>query len=162
MISKKTTISTIIALTALALISSPSVLTLGSVYALDFGSGNGGNFVKDFFDTALNGADKSSQNPGNNDKTTSGGNDEKFVKDFFDTALNGADKSSQNPGKNDKASSDSGKSSDPRKPSTESRSSTDSNQPCKQDNSQKGTHFYCEGTHHHCKPGPDNPKCVKT
>ena len=128
MISKKTTISTIIALTALALISSPSVLTLGSVYALDFGSGNGGNFVKDFFDTALNGADKSSQNPGKNDKTTS----------------------------------DSGKSSDPRKPSTESRSSTDSNQPCKQDNSQKGTHFYCEGTHHHCKPGPDNPKCVKT
>jgi hypothetical protein len=41
-------------------------------------------------------------------------------------------------------------------------SSTNSDQPCKQDNSQKGTHFYCEGTHHHCKPGPDNPKCVKT
>ena len=41
-------------------------------------------------------------------------------------------------------------------------SSTNSDQPCKQDNNEKGTHFYCEGTHHHCKPGPDNPKCVKT
>ena len=48
-------------------------------------------------------------------------------------------------------------------PSTDiASSSTNSDQPCKQDNSQKGTHFYCEGTHHHCKPGPDTPKCVKT
>jgi len=57
---------------------------------------------------------------------------------------------------NDDKASDSSKAAEPKE------SSTDSNQPCKQDNSQKGIHFYCEGTHHHCKPGPDNPKCVKT
>jgi len=43
MISKKTTISSIIVLTALALVTMPSVLTLGSVYAFDFfGSGSHG------------------------------------------------------------------------------------------------------------------------
>ena len=133
MISKKTTISLIIVLTALALVTMPSVLTLGSVYAFDlFGSeshgGSGGGFGNLF----------------------SGIGD--IVKNPNDLRHN--IKKASDP-KEDKAS-DSSKAAEPKE------SSTDSNQPCKQDNNEKGTHFYCEGTHHHCKPGPDNPKCVKT
>jgi hypothetical protein len=133
MISKKTTISTIIALTALALVTSPSVLTLGSVYALDvFGNnGNGGN---DFFSTFFNGVDKivKSSQAGKNSKTAS------------------------DPQDDDEKASDSSNAAEPKE------SSTDSTKPCIRDDNEKGTHYYCEGTHHHCKPGPDNPKCVKT
>src|SRR6478609_6010566 len=119
MISKKTTISSIIVLTALALVTMPSVLTLGSVYAFDFfGSGSHGG---------------------------SGGG--------FGNLFSGIGDLVKNP--NDLRHNIK-KAADPKE------SSTDSNQPCKQDNSQKGIHFYCEGTHHHCKPGPDTPKCVKT
>jgi len=111
----------------------PSVLTLGSVYAFDlFGSGSHGG---------------------------SGGGFGNLFSGIGDLVKNPNDlrhniKKAAEP-KEDKAS-DSSKAAEPKE------SSTDSNQPCKQDNSQKGTHFYCEGTHHHCKPGPDNPKCVKT
>jgi hypothetical protein len=117
MISKKTAISTIIVLTALALVTMPSVLTFDSVYAQVLLQPGG--FI-----------DGKGQPHG------------------------GAIFGSQDNKKDSKSAED--KSSEPRK------SSTDSNQPCKQDNNEKGTHFYCEGTHHHCKPGPDNPKCVKT
>ena len=133
MISKKTTISSIIVLTALALVTMPSVLTLGSVYAFDFfGSGSHGG---------------------------SGGGFGNLFSGIGDLVKNPNDlrhniKKASDP-KEDKAS-------DSSKAAESKESSTDSNQPCKQDNSQKGTHFYCEGTHHHCKPGPDNPKCVKT
>ena len=133
MISKKTAISSIIVLTALALVTMPSVLTLGSVYAFDlFGSGSHG-WSGGGFGNLFSGIGDLVKNP----------ND-----------LRHNIKKASDP-KEDKAS-DSSKSAEPKE------SSTDSNQPCKQDNSQKGTHFYCEGTHHHCKPGPDNPKCVKT
>ena len=114
MISKKTALSTIIALTALALVTAPSVLIFDFVYAQVLIRGGG------FLDHGK---------PVGN-------------------AIFGSP--------NDVKDSKSGKSSD------SGKSSTDSNQPCKQDNNEKGTHFYCEGTHHHCKPGPDNPKCVKT
>jgi hypothetical protein len=45
-------------------------------------------------------------------------------------------------------------------------SNTGGSNACKVDNSQKGTHFYCAtpsggNSHHHCKPGPDNPGCKK-
>ena len=111
----------------------PSVLTLGSVYAFDFfGSGSHGG---------------------------SGGGFGNLFSGIGDLVKNPNDlrhniKKASDP-KEDKAS-DSSKAAEPKE------SSTDSNQPCKQDNSQKGIHFYCEGTHHHCKPGPDTPKCVKT
>jgi hypothetical protein len=122
MISKKTTISTIIALTALALITMPSVLTLGSVYALDlFGSGSSGNSGFGGLFSGINDLVKNSKNPGKDDK-----------------------KASADPKDDDE------------------KASTDSDKPCIRDDNEKGTHFYCEGTHHHCKPGPDNPKCVKT
>ena len=133
MISKKTTISSIIVLTALALVTMPSVLTLGSVYAFDFfGSGSHGG---------------------------SGGGFGNLFSGIGDLVKNPNDlrhniKKAVEP-KEGKAS-DSSKAAEPKE------SSTDSNQPCKQDNSQKGIHLYCEGTHHHCKPGPDTPKCVKT
>jgi hypothetical protein len=117
MISKKTAISTIIALTVLSLITMPSVLTFDSVYA------------------------QLLLQPGG------------FI-DGKGHPHGGAIFGSQDDKKDSKSAED--KSSEPRK------SSTDSNQPCIQDNNEKGTHFYCEGTHHHCKPGPDNPKCVKT
>jgi Sec-independent protein translocase protein TatA len=133
MISKKTTISSIIILTALALVTMPSVLTLGSVYALDF-FGSGGGFSNLF--SGIGDFVKHSKDLGNNVKKSS------------------------DP-KEDKAS-DSSKAAEPQKAAEPKESSTDSNKPCKQDNNEKGTHFYCEGTHHHCKPGPDNPKCVKT
>jgi len=133
MISKKTTISSIIVLTALALVTMPSVLTLGSVYAFDlFGSGShggsGGGFGNLF--SGIGDLVKNPNDLRHNIKKASDPNDDK--------------------------ASDSSKAAEPKE------SSTDSNQPCKQDNSQKGIHFYCEGTHHHCKPGPDTPKCVKT
>jgi hypothetical protein len=134
MISKKTTITSIIVLTALALVTMPSVLTLGSVYAFDLfgiGSHHGGSVGG--FGNLFSGIGDLVKNP----------ND-----------LRHNIKKASDP-KEDKAS-DSSKAAEPKE------SSTDSNKPCKQDNNEKGTHFYCEGTHHHCKPGPDNPKCVKT
>jgi len=111
----------------------PSVLTLGSVYAFDFfGSGSHGGSGGGFGNLFRGIGD--------------------FVKNPNDLRHN--IKKASDP--NDDKASDSSKAAEPKE------SSTDSNQPCKQDNSQKGIHFYCEGTHHHCKPGPDTPKCVKT
>ena len=117
MISTKTTIYTIITLTALALVTTPSVLTFDSVYALVLLQPGG-------FIDAKGHPHGSAIFGSQDDKKASKSAEDKY--------------------------------SEPRK------SSTDSNKPCIQDNNEKGTHFYCEGTHHHCKPGPDNPKCVKT
>src|SRR3954470_20233493 len=107
MISKKTALSTIIALTTLALVIAPSVLIFDSVYAECHVTKPGGFF---------------------------GPNNQPIGNAIFKCS-------------DDKKSSDksSDKYSEPKTSSTKSGPSTDSNQPCKQDNSQKGTHFYCEG-----------------
>lgn len=127
MISKKSTITTMIALTALALVTAPSVLTLGSVYA--FNLGNIGNLF------------------GNGGSGNSGsGNLFGGISDLI--------KNAKDLGKSDGKSSVSDKDPDISKDPDTGSSGGNAGIGAKCGNSGHDTfHWYCHGTYHHCLKG---------
>ena len=160
---------TFIAIITFSMTFAPLIMQMDKVFALDlgslFGSSNGGssgsssNPLKNLLGDALNvansgGSSDSSSNP---------------LSGLFgsDNPNNSPDKSSPS----DSSSSPSQSSPDKSSPSDSSSGSGDNSgssgdNTCKVDNSQKGTHFYCAtpsggNSHHHCKPGLDNPGCKK-
>ena len=141
-----------IAIITFSMTFAPSIMQMGKVFALDlgslFGSSSGGssgsssNPLKNLIGDALNVA---------NSGSSSGSSSSPF------SGLFGSDNPNNGPDKSSPSDSSSG---------SGDNSGSSGDNTCKVDNSQKGTHFYCAtpsggNSHHHCKPGPDNPGCKK-
>jgi hypothetical protein len=143
---------TFIAMITFSMTLAPSIMQMDKVFALDLGS---------LFGSSSDGSSGSSSNPLKNllgdalkvaNSGSSSGSSSNPLSDLF-----GSDKPNNSPDKSSPSDSSSG---------SGDNSGSSGDNTCKVDNSQKGTHFYCVtpsggNSHHHCKPGPDNPGCKK-